>query len=51
VQFDNKGAAAGTIGLAQSVNSSKGEPNAVMIGGMVMVGGIWSAMIAARRLA
>ncbi|HET7297237.1 MAG TPA: tripartite tricarboxylate transporter substrate binding protein [Burkholderiales bacterium] len=40
VQFDNKGGAAGTIGLAQFVNSSKGDPNAVMIGGMVMVGGI-----------
>jgi putative tricarboxylic transport membrane protein len=39
VQFDNKGGAAGTIGLAQFVNSAKGDPNAVMIGGMVMVGG------------
>jgi putative tricarboxylic transport membrane protein len=39
VQFENKGGAAGTIGLAQFVNS-KGDPNAVMIGGMVMVGGI-----------
>ena len=40
VQFDNKGGAAGTIGLAQFVNSSKGDANAVMIGGLVMVGGI-----------
>jgi putative tricarboxylic transport membrane protein len=40
VQFDNKGGAAGTIGLAQFVNSAKGDANAVMIGGMVMVGGI-----------
>jgi putative tricarboxylic transport membrane protein len=40
VQFDNKGGAAGTIGLAQFVNQSKGDPNAVIIGGMVMVGGI-----------
>ena len=40
VQFDNKGGAAGTIGLAQFVNGAKGDPNAVMIGGMVMVGGI-----------
>jgi putative tricarboxylic transport membrane protein len=40
VQFDNKGGAAGTIGLAQFANASKGDPNAVMIGGMVMVGGI-----------
>jgi putative tricarboxylic transport membrane protein len=41
VQFDNKGGAGGTIGLAQFVNSSKGDPNAVMIGGMVMVGAIY----------
>ena len=40
VQFENKGGAAGTIGIAQFVNSAKGDPNAVMIGGMVMVGGI-----------
>ncbi|MGH6643695.1 MAG: Bug family tripartite tricarboxylate transporter substrate binding protein, partial [Bradyrhizobium sp.] len=40
VQFENKGGAAGTIGLAQFVNSAKGDPNAVMVGGMVMVGGI-----------
>jgi putative tricarboxylic transport membrane protein len=40
VQFDNKGGAAGTIGLAQFVNQSRGDPNAVIIGGMVMVGGI-----------
>jgi len=40
VQFDNKGGAAGTIGLAQFVNGAKGDPNALMIGGMVMVGGI-----------
>lgn len=39
VQFDNKGGAAGTIGLAQFVNSAKGDPNALMMGGMVMVGG------------
>ena len=41
VQFDNKGGAGGTIGLAQFVNASKGDPNAVMIGGMVMVGAIY----------
>ena len=39
-QIDNKGGAAGTIGLAQFVNSAKGDPNAIMMGGMVMVGGI-----------
>ena len=41
VQFDNKGGAAGAIGLAQFVNQSKGDPNALMIGGMVMVGGLY----------
>jgi putative tricarboxylic transport membrane protein len=40
VQFDNKGGAAGTIGLAQFINGAKGDPNALMMGGMVMVGGI-----------
>jgi putative tricarboxylic transport membrane protein len=40
VQFENKGGAAGAIGLAQFVNSAKGDANAVMIGGMVMVGGL-----------
>src|SRR5688572_10013260 len=40
VQYDNKGGAAGTIGLAQFVNSSKGDPSALLMGGMVMVGGI-----------
>jgi putative tricarboxylic transport membrane protein len=40
VQFDNKGGAAGTIGLAQFVNGAKGDPHALLIGGMVMVGGI-----------
>ncbi|MGH6610059.1 MAG: Bug family tripartite tricarboxylate transporter substrate binding protein [Burkholderiaceae bacterium] len=40
VQFENKGGAAGTIGLAQFVNAQKGDPNALLMGGMVMVGGI-----------
>lgn len=40
VQYDNKGGAAGTIGLAQFVNSAKGDPSALMMSGMVMVGGI-----------
>jgi len=40
VQFENKGGAAGIIGLAQFANQAKGDPNSVMIGGMVMVGGI-----------
>ncbi len=40
VTFDNKGGAAGAIGLAQFVNASKGDPNALMVMGQVMVGGI-----------
>ena len=40
VQFDNKGGAAGVIGLAQFVNSSKGDPNALIMMGAVMLGGI-----------
>jgi putative tricarboxylic transport membrane protein len=40
VQFENKGGAAGTPGLAQFINSSKGDPSAMMVAGMVMVGGI-----------
>ena len=40
VSYDNKGGAAGAIGLAQFVNSSKGDANALMIMGAVMVGGI-----------
>jgi putative tricarboxylic transport membrane protein len=40
IQYDNKGGAAGAIGIAQFVNSAKGDPNALMMGGMVMVGGL-----------
>ena len=40
VQFDNKGGAAGAIGLAQFVNASKGDGNALMVMGAVMLGGI-----------
>ncbi len=40
VQFDNKGGAAGALGLAQFVNASKGDPNALMVMGAVMLGGI-----------
>ena len=40
ITVDNKGGAGGTIGLAQFVSSSKGDPNALMVGGMVMVGAI-----------
>ncbi len=40
VSYDNKGGAAGTIGLAQFVNSNKGDGNALMVMGAVMLGGI-----------
>ena len=40
VQYDNKGGAAGVIGLAQFVNSAKGDPNALIVMGAVMLGGI-----------
>ncbi|MBQ0917425.1 tripartite tricarboxylate transporter substrate binding protein [Hydrogenophaga aromaticivorans] len=40
VTFENKGGAAGAIGLAQFYNSSKGDPNAMMVMGAVMLGGI-----------
>ncbi len=40
VQYENKGGAAGVIGLAQFVNASKGDANAMMVMGAVMVGGI-----------
>lgn len=40
VSFDNKGGAAGALGLAQFVNASKGDENALMVMGAVMLGGI-----------
>lgn len=40
VSYDNKGGAAGAIGIAQFVNSSKGDPNALMVMGAVMIGGL-----------
>ncbi|AMM26077.1 Bug family tripartite tricarboxylate transporter substrate binding protein [Variovorax sp. PAMC 28711] len=40
VSFDNKGGAAGALGLAQFVNGSKGDANALMVMGSVMLGGI-----------
>lgn len=40
VAFDNKGGAAGALGLAQFVNGSKGDANALMVMGAVMLGGI-----------
>ncbi len=40
ITYENKGGAGGTIGLAQFVNSSKGDPNALVVVGGVMVGAI-----------
>ncbi|MBS7541309.1 Bug family tripartite tricarboxylate transporter substrate binding protein [Ancylobacter lacus] len=40
VQVMNVPGAGGTIGLAQFVNGSKGDPNALIVGGYVMVGAI-----------
>ncbi|MFH0131177.1 tripartite tricarboxylate transporter substrate binding protein [Variovorax sp. EL159] len=40
VTYDNKGGAAGALGLAQFVNGSKGDANALMVMGSVMLGGI-----------
>ncbi len=41
VSFDNKGGgAAGTIGLAQFVGNSRGDPHALMVMGAVMLGGL-----------
>ncbi|UST53107.1 tripartite tricarboxylate transporter substrate binding protein [Comamonadaceae bacterium OTU4NAUVB1] len=40
VTYDNKGGAAGALGLAQFINGSKADPNALMVMGAVMLGGI-----------
>lgn len=40
VTYDNKGGAAGALGLAQFINGSKNDPNALMVMGAVMLGGI-----------
>lgn len=40
VTYENKGGAGGTIGLAQFVNASKGDPHALVVVGAVMVGAI-----------
>ena len=39
VTYENKGGAAGAIGLAQFFNASRGDPNALMVMGAVMLGG------------
>lgn len=43
VTYENKGGAAGAIGLAQFANASKGDPNSLMVMGAVMLGGIITA--------
>jgi putative tricarboxylic transport membrane protein len=40
ISYENKGGAAGAIGLAQFVNAAKGDGNALMVMGAVMLGGI-----------
>jgi len=40
VVFENKGGAAGTLGLAQFVSASRGDSNALLVMGAVMLGGI-----------
>jgi len=38
--FENKGGAGGTLGLAQFANATKGDVNALMVMGAIMVGGV-----------
>lgn len=40
VQVNNVPGAGGTIGLAQFVNTAKGDPNQIMVNGFVMVGSL-----------
>ena len=40
VTYENKGGAAGIIGLAQYANATKGDGNSLMVMGAVMLGGI-----------
>jgi putative tricarboxylic transport membrane protein len=40
VRYENRGGAAGTIGLAQFAKGYRGDPNALMVMGSVMLGGI-----------
>jgi putative tricarboxylic transport membrane protein len=37
VTFENKGGAGGTLGLAQFANSTKGDPNSLLVVGAIMV--------------
>lgn len=40
VTYENKGGAAGAIGLAQFYNAAKGDGNSIMVMGAVMLGGL-----------
>ena len=40
VTYENKGGAAGTIGLAEFVRTAKGDDNALLVTGVIMVGGV-----------
>jgi len=40
ITYENKGGAGGTIGLAQFANASKGDGNAMLVVGAIMVGAI-----------
>lgn len=40
IDIENMGGAGGTIGLKHFFETSKGDPNALLVGGSVMVGGI-----------
>ncbi|UUX96885.1 Bug family tripartite tricarboxylate transporter substrate binding protein [Aquabacterium sp. J223] len=40
VTYENKGGAGGTIALAQFANAAKGDPNALLVVGAIMVGAI-----------
>ena len=51
VAYENKGGAAGALGLAQFTNASKGDPNALMVMGAVMVGGIITSRVPQNPLA
>jgi putative tricarboxylic transport membrane protein len=40
VEYENKGGAAGAIGLAQFITTSRGDPDALIMTGAVMLGGL-----------
>lgn len=40
ITFTNKGGAAGTIGMTEFVRTTKGDDNAVLVMGVIMIGGI-----------